>query len=849
MTPRKRRRLLRFGVIILALAFAGWLGLSYALAPFLRHRLQEMVGTYLNADLRIGHLRYHFPYGVTVTDAALVTHGPDGQPVELIKAASIDLRLAELPHHDKPLVIQRLIFRDPQVNLIRMPQGGIVGEQGLLKPDALKHKETNKRLSDMFRLRRFALTGGKVVYEDRTRPDLPPCVWNDLHIDLNTDFDAHNPALYKYRLLAEHPPIAFIGSQGSFDIDDLHLLADQFKVEVTASPDGSGSDKIPGVVQQFLKDNAIRGKLTIEGNARLFFRDPTANQLDAKVALADAAAYIPRWDVHLDDVALQLRVSTTRLAADDAATQPVGGPTTSPATKPTYPPLFVQIDSIKAGSHDTHLTLRKGAIEIDPDARTWRARKVLATVDLGQSYAALPSQMQRLLAQIRASGKLDLTLAASGPWQPPPGTRAVDAFDYEAIAVPRDFTFQPPHFVQPLDHVSGTVYAKPNLLRFENVSAHYGSDRLFLATARVPLDELPEKVRFQEIAGSVDFAGHDEPYPLPLRTIFDNLHPKGTLHAAGAVTVRPKSAAKTEYALDLSTDHAAIAPEPKRLPFTDLHCDLKLRGVSNGDCVTDVVDARATAFTGTVTAKGQLVSSVIAPGRRLLTYRGTGHVAEVNVEQLAAAWSPTGHAPAKASGKLYLDAQFAGTGKAPDGKTALDALRAAGEFEILEGNFWQIPVIADVTKSTNPKLDPATVGQAAAMFQLADRKLELTNAAISAPVLGLQGNGRINLADDSLDLRVIAAPLADWRDKLKSTNVPIVSDALGAAAGGIQKLLNTATRTLLYEFRITGTISKPTLTTVPAPILTDGSARLFGSMLSPGKDDRLLDHLRPKPKP
>ena len=61
-----------------------------------------------------------------------------------------------------------------------------------------------------------------------------------------------------------------------------------------------------------------------------------------------------------------------------------------------------------------------------------------------------------------------------------------------------------------------------------------------------------------------------------------------------------------------------------------------------------------------------------------------------------------------------------------------------------------------------------------------------------------------------------------------------LSDALGAVAGGIQKIINTATRKLLYEFRITGDVAKPDVKTVPTPILTDHAAGVFGSMLKPG---------------
>ena len=96
---------------------------------------------------------------------------------------------------------------------------------------------------------------------------------------------------------------------------------------------------------------------------------------------------------------------------------------------------------------------------------------------------------------------------------------------------------------------------------------------------------------------------------------------------------------------------------------------------------------------------------------------------------------------------------------------------------------------------------------------------------------------------------MVAAPLADWRDKLMETKIPIFSDVAGVVAGGLQKLLNSATGALLYEFRIEGTVKQPSVTTVPTPALTDAAAYVFGRMLEPPKQaSRPRDWLR-RPQP
>jgi hypothetical protein len=111
-------------------------------------------------------------------------------------------------------------------------------------------------------------------------------------------------------------------------------------------------------------------------------------------------------------------------------------------------------------------------------------------------------------------------------------------------------------------------------------------------------------------------------------------------------------------------------------------------------------------------------------------------------------------------------------------------------------------------------------------------------------VVGLQGGGTIDFSGD-LDLRVVAAPLADWRENLKGTKIPVVSDVVGGVAGVLQKMLNKATGTLLYEFRVGGTVKKAEVVAVPTPVLTDAAAFVFGKMMSPpAKDQRPLDLIR-----
>ena len=59
--------------------------------------------------------------------------------------------------------------------------------------------------------------------------------------------------------------------------------------------------------------------------------------------------------------------------------------------------------------------------------------------------------------------------------------------------------------------------------------------------------------------------------------------------------------------------------------------------------------------------------------------------------------------------------------------------------------------------------------------------------------------------------------------------------------GGVQKILDTATGKLLYQFKITGTTAKPDVTPEAVPILTEDGVKLLKNMIK--GTGRLLDQI------
>jgi hypothetical protein len=191
-------------------------------------------------------------------------------------------------------------------------------------------------------------------------------------------------------------------------------------------------------------------------------------------------------------------------------------------------------------------------------------------------------------------------------------------------------------------------------------------------------------------------------------------------------------------------------------------------------------------------------------------------------------------------------ARVAGQGQLEgSGGDALASISARGSVQVTDGDFWSSKLLDRLLSHVRIARDALTAGEAAAVFDIRDRKVQLHQAAISSTALGVQGSGTIGL-DGGLDLNMIVAPLGDWRQRIKESGIPLVSDVAGEIAGVIQKIVNTATSQLLYEFRVSGKVGDPQVSAVPAPLLTESAADIFGLMLRETKADKLVEAIEGK---
>ncbi len=468
------------------------------------------------------------------------------------------------------------------------------------------------------------------------------------------------------------------------------------------------------------------------------------------------------------------------------------------------------------------------------DALPAAMEKVLRKNGLGGevtiTLAGRISKADWSLPKLRASGdfkefgSIDIVGSAAGPTDLQ-GKNWWEAIEHDFTLKPHDLSLRPKGFQFYVRRINGEpARFTGGVVQFHNLAAHYAEDQLELRGARLDLKELP-KIAFREIDSTVNFAGAHTQYSPKLTKVIERLQPVGPFVIGGDFITIP-GPPPSEYDLRISSDTGSLNLFDGRIGLSKVHGDACLtRGKLEGQNIT------ADIFGGDATISGMYEWGDAQAYRGHLTLR------KVDLLQVAAVY---GESSRRLRGRGFLDADFDSLSSAID----LNALSAKGEVEVLDGEFFELPVLKELLGATKPTRKAATAGEAGALFEIKEKVVHLRRAAINAPILGLQGGGDIGF-NGHLKLEVVAAPLADWRDNMKKGNIPIVSDVAGEIAGGVQRLLNATTGTLFYQFRVDQTVHDPRITTVPVPVLNDAAAALFGRMLKEKKsDERVVDYLK-----
>src|SRR4051812_34295879 len=496
LLPRRRAHRVLIGVLLLLVA--AWFVVPQLFVPKIRAKLQGMIAGHLDARLEIGRLMYAPPFGVRARDVRLIGGsgaGGEHAGLELLKVRKLDLKLARLPFRKGPLVIQNITVTDPEVHLVRTQPSPALGLPDDADPDAARAK-----LSDMFELRHLGIHNGRFVYEDRSRPGLPPVVWKDVDVGMATT--PKSKAVYGYTLEAIHGDLARLTASGSFDLDRLviDLGALHLEAQRTSAQEES---PLPAQVQQALRDYRVAGQVVLDAAGHFELRDPSAAKFKAALELRDASAYLPRWDRSLDRIALKLNMENA-------------GPRA----------VRIHIDQFEAASGDSVARIDKGQATLDTRANTWNVSDVAGKANLGS---------QKDTSATAPRGAIDFTLAAQGILRPATGQTLLAPQDVAFLAYPRALSFQPRGWPAPLLNFGGGGSVRKDcgtsVVLFENLTFSYGGDPATLASARLPLppdlSDLRRAWRLEEISGTLDFRRPGPRYPGKFGNVVDSLRPVG----------------------------------------------------------------------------------------------------------------------------------------------------------------------------------------------------------------------------------------------------------------------------------------------------------------------------------
>jgi hypothetical protein len=772
---------IRWRSIFVGIAIAAVV-LFFVTPPLLRrivqHRLQALASDKLNARLEIGSLDYRYPYGVDVRDAALVTQTPQGESLTLLEIPRLRLELAKLPFARGPLVIERLEIAEPSIHLIRTANG-LVGSKTLVRenPQAESESEQRSKLSDILRLTRFVVHGGSITYEDRTAPGTVPVVWKDLNVDLN--IKPESAGNYAYHLKVNNAPLATLEANGSANIDDLTLQLEKCALTVAVDPDATESP-LPAAIQRPLHDWRARGQIALDLSAQVPLRHPADGVFQCDLGLSNASARVPGWQMPLDKLLLKMEFSRGSQASASA-----------------------RIDVLEADAQGARLRIDDAVSTVDPATGAWQIKLANGHLDAPTSLSTLPADVREEIDKLHLTGSLDFALDASGPSAGHDLTHCSGTLALH----PRNLTLCPPGFFEPIGGlVDTTLTLADGTVLVQELRGASGDNLLYVRQAKVGLADWPRLVRITDAAGCLTF-GPARAYPPLIANDLAAVQPVGPYFFDGDVAVDLSQPRKTlDYHLTVHTNRGRITLGPSGVPLTDIDTMISLTPAG-----ATVEKLNASLLEGSCSATGNVKFAAGFPYAAKLECR------DVDLKELAGYLGQPGDQPTRLSGRAMLTADVSGV-IPPSGTPAYQGLSGSGEFEIRHGDFWEIPVMKSIAGAFSK--DSLTVGEAAGQFVIGDHKIHFNRAVANSPLLGVEGSGDLGF-DQTLNFKGVADPFGSWGERVGAPG------PLATILGTVQRTINVATSTALYQIVVTGTTSAPKTTAVPAPVVTHGVQSLL----------------------
>lgn len=388
-----------------------------------------------------------------------------------------------------------------------------------------------------------------------------------------------------------------------------------------------------------------------------------------------------------------------------------------------------------------------------------------------------------VIEQLSPRGDIDFTFDA--------GSETASMFNLTLM--PRDVSLMVPGFGQRFEKLRGAVRIDRDAARIADLKATFGDDELTVTSATIPLAQAKGHIRIDDIAAAANFGPPPmQPYPPVVADILAALGPIGMYNVSGAVDIdRSTPNAKAVYGLRITTDVGALAPTTVKLPVIFPRATT----IITQDAV-NVSGIEVPVFGGKITGQFRM-----RLGERP-TYEGNFEVKDIDLAEAKMVWDDPQKGPkefrGKASGRVKV------WGEIPKvNSSTLDGLRAEGMLRVVDGYFYDVPVLREISDWLHIERG-SVIGEAVATFAIQDRTISLKRGVVSAPVLAAQGKGEIGF-NGRLNLMITAASPR----QRPNPGAGGVDAFVGGIIGAVNQGLATAGQWGLYEFEVTGNTDKP----------------------------------------
>lgn len=815
---RPRRLLLKSGIVLVVAMITFYVAAPSTLGWYIGHKLKSELATRMNARLDFSRVIYKFPYGVRVENAHLLMPGGSSGADSSVDVGRLELTLAKLPLGAGPLLIEKLEIESPIVRLgSNYPAPAVSGGGGATATAASPSPPApTKKLSDLFQLQNVAISNGRFEYDFSTPGHpLPPLVWGHLNADMNTL--ATSGSTYNFTVAVQDEPLAVARISGSFDIDALQLNLAKVNLVMACEPAQSPS-QIPPQGRAVIKKLQIGGQLTLDGSAQIPLQSPEQGSYNANISIKDGHCTPPGW-------VESIRPSECTITSSNQ----VG---------------FCKFDLMMKDRQRSAVTA-SGSFDLKTLMLDVSKFSVATQFDPREISNQVPASVAEMMHKMQAGGLLTFDGIAKVPVTDP--QRGL----YVARIELKNGRCQPLGWAGPVtpatlsivsSNVSGATpqslpQALPANLPKEPLQSHLwllglsaasGNQVIRIDGGEIDFDSRNNAWVVQKFHGSADVG--DGPGPLA----GENSRIIIPFYAAGDGKLGDNKS-NVRIALDggsavLTQNHIHINRISGMLTATPI-------GLSSSALVGACADGQVKAIVNLNWQK-----PTHGPDTSLM-YDGEIDISKLDLHQLAMQYTTDPTIRQKAWGLLESHLKYNGSilADAPESgrDSVADRLAGKGDVDITNGYFTTIPVLRDIVAAMKMG-NVATVGEAAATFDLSHQVINFTRVGASSPALGIQGSGTLGF-DMKTNMIFVATPLADWSKDAKGTG--LINEAGAALVGKVQDVVNGMQRAI-YQFRISGDVSDPKVDPVVIPFLSDKMAPLFQKMAGNQQQGSVAEELK-----